>query len=480
MRRAVVFLRSVLPADPAQLLFLCGSIFLFIALQLRWWPEQVSSSVLVSLNREVGPAGLSLQSWISFVWWPGLVLFVSGAAGLFICLWPGSHPVPRALLFVFLPSFLALSVICSRFLYLARDPAFPLLDVPRAAAHNLSWAGTTLWQLGPGLHFSIVGLLLTSIFLLRMGFGLASLPIALTEPVISFSDKKDEWNRILLFVWFCIASLVVVTIIAGLPFLGLSFLLGHDLASGQSRWGWIFWFQQPLISVLIVGAAAWAVGRDRWKSLRQFLRVPRVGYLGLGLVIPVGVWTLMPLVSYLHDRIAWAETGFGKIAPPWISSYFTVPGRQLFLFYIPAAFFEEIVWRGYLQPRFVQRYGLFRGLFVLSIAWGAFHFQGDFGPDFTDGRVLLKMLSRLVTCVTLGLVLSWLTLRSGSILPAALAHGFSNVLLVSSFDQHPPLARVLEIVLWALLAWVLFRFWPPRVAEETFAEGLAVAPEPPA
>jgi hypothetical protein len=36
----------------------------------------------------------------------------------------------------------------------------------------------TLWQLGPGLHFSIVGLLLVSIFLSRMAFGIATLPIS--------------------------------------------------------------------------------------------------------------------------------------------------------------------------------------------------------------------------------------------------------------------------------------------------------------
>ena len=138
-----------------------------------------------------------------------------------------------------------------------------------------------------------------------------------------------------------------------------------------------------------------------------------------------------------------------------------------------------MVRRGYLQPRLVKRYGLFRGLVVLSIAWGAFHFQGDFGPALTDGGVSVRFLSRVVTCVVLGLVFSWLTLRSGSILPAALAHGLSNVLKVSSFDQHPPLARVLEIVLWSLLAWVLFRFWPPSVADETSAQGLAVAPESP-
>ena len=198
---------------------------------------------------------------------------------------------------------------------LARDPSFPLLDPPRVGAHNISWAAVTLWQLGPGLHFSVLGLLLVSIFLLRMALGIAALPISLAEPPASSSDNQDEWNRIWLFVWFCITSLVVVRIIAGLPFLRLVFLLSHDPAS-VSKWSWISWIHEPLIGVLIAGAAAWAVGKDRWKSLRQFLRLPGMGYLGLGLVIPVGVWILIPLVSYLHDRIVWAETGVGKIIPP--------------------------------------------------------------------------------------------------------------------------------------------------------------------
>ncbi len=481
MRRAVLLLRSVIPTDPAQLLFLCGSIFLFIAHQLRWWPAQVSPMVRhvgpVSLNRFDDAIGRSLHSWIPLTWWCGVLLFVSGTAGLFISLWPGSRPVRRILVFVCWPGFWAISMICGRFLYLARDPSFPLLDASRVGAHAVPWAGAILWQLGPGFHFSILGLLLVSIFLSRMVFGIASLPISLSESPVPSSDGQDRWTRIWLFILFSMTCLFLLNAIVGLPFLGLYYWLPHELASGPVSW--IFWLQGSLTSLLIAGAAAWAVGNDRWKSLRQFLGVPRTKYLGLGLVIPVGIWAFIPLATYLHDRVVWAEVGFGKVGPPWLSSYFTFPAKQLFLIYVPAAFFEEIVWRGYLQPRFVKTYGLSRGLLVLSVAWGASHFQTDFGPRFTDGWLLFGMLSRLGTCVVLALVFGWLTLRSGSILPAALAHGLDNVLKVSSIDQHPPLEKLLGIVLWGLLACALFRFWPPRVVDETSPESLPLVPEPP-
>jgi hypothetical protein len=133
----------------------------------------------------------------------------------------------------------------------------------------------------------------------------------------------------LALILFYMTTLFLVRLIVGLPFLGLYYLLPSYRTSGPVSW--IFWLQEPLESVLIVGAAAWAVGNDRWKSLRQFLRVPRTNYLGLGLVIPAGIWTFIPLVTYLHDRVVWAGAGFGKVAPPWPSSYLAFPARQLFL-----------------------------------------------------------------------------------------------------------------------------------------------------
>jgi hypothetical protein len=62
-------------------------------------------------------------------------------------------------------------------------------------------------------------------------------------------------------------------------------------------------------------------------------------------------------------------------------------------------------------------------------------------------------------------VLGWLTMRSGSIWPAALSHGLQNVMALSSSQwqhwQDPIVARVIVIACWGVLGFVLFRFWPP-------------------
>jgi hypothetical protein len=50
LKRVIQFVRSIMPTDPAQLLFLCGCIFVFISFQLRWWPAEVTGSV-----RHIGP-----------------------------------------------------------------------------------------------------------------------------------------------------------------------------------------------------------------------------------------------------------------------------------------------------------------------------------------------------------------------------------------------------------------------------------------
>jgi membrane protease YdiL (CAAX protease family) len=479
-----------MPADPAQLLYLCGCVFLFISFQLRWWPAEVTGSV-----RHIGPTTLyisddpvlkAVNSWIPFYWWCSIVLFVCGAAGLFISLWPGTRPLRCVFWLVWLPCFLALAAICSRFLYLANEPFFPLLDhALLIRPHNASWAIAAVWQLGPGLHLSLLGLLLISIFLSRMVFGLTSLPVSLPEPRVQDSDDPNLWARLWLFILFACTCLVLVRIISGLPFLGLWFLFKHTglietRGNVFGRVGWIFYLQGPLAIAIVASAASWAVGQGRWKSFRQFLRVPPAKYFALAILFPVILRASLSLVMYSRERIAWAASQFGKFDAPSLSSYFEIPTASVFADYMPAAFFEEVVWRGYLQPCFVSRYGVYRGLFFLSMVWAVFHLQADFSYRSSEGSVLLGILSRSVTCLALGFVFGWLTMRSGSIWPAAIAHGLYNVTL-SHFDfiGNMIISKVWNVVLWSALAWLLFRFWPPQHVLGPSGENLQLISELP-
>jgi membrane protease YdiL (CAAX protease family) len=469
------------------LLFLFGCFLLFISFQLRWWPAEVTYTV-----RHVGPhpiytSGdptlLALNTWIPIYWWCSLVLYVCGAAGLFISLWPGRRPVRFVFVFVWLPCLLALAEICIRFLYLVWQPFSPLLDnVMSAKQRNLSWAVSALWQLGPGFHFSLAGFLLISIFLSRMTLGLSVLPVSLAASSAPSAEERDQWGRLWLIILFILTCYSVVRTVVGVPFLGIWALLAHaglvdpngDISLGAG--GWIFYLLGPLNMAVFAGAAAWAIGKERWTYTRVFLSVPPAKYLALAVLFSTLIEQFVPIIEYLRARIHWATFEVGKFFSPSLDSYFTIPRSSTFADYLPTAFFEEIVWRGYLQPRFVARFGIYRGIFLLSLAWGAMHFQTDFSVATNDGWITSQIFRRLATCTALGFVLSWLTLRSGSIWPAAIAHGLDNVLLMS-LSTPSPLRTVMHVSLWGTLAWLLYRFWPPQAADQLSFEPVESVPE---
>lgn len=92
---------------------------------------------------------------------------------------------------------------------------------------------------------------------------------------------------------------------------------------------------------------------------------------------------------------------------------------------VPAAG-EEIGWRGYLQPALTARLGLVPGLVLGGVLWGAWHapvllLGYNFGLYDLRGVGLM-----CIACVLLGVWLGWLRGVSGSVWPAALAHGAFN------------------------------------------------------
>jgi membrane protease YdiL (CAAX protease family) len=401
LKRITHFVRSVLPTDPSQLLFLSGCFLLYISFQLRWWPAEVANSIRhvgpMTLYTSSDPVLIAANAWIPIYWWCSLVLFVCGAGGLFIALWPGTRPLRFVFLFVWFPCSIALAIVCSRFLYLAKDITFPMLDSNfLTRPHNISWAIQALWQLGPGFHVSLTGFLLVSIFLSRMTLGLTSLPVSLAESLVQSSEDAEQWARIWLFIIFSCTFLFLVRMAGGLPLIGIFFLGRHiDLMDAQGKIvpqaRWILYVLGPLDVAIISGAAAWSVGKDRWKSLGQFLKPPSMKYGILAILFPVGLGCFVPFLAYTQARISWAIHDFGRFFAPSLRSYFTVPAATALANWMPASFFEEIAWRGFLLPRFVARYGMYRGVFFVSIVWGAYHLQADFSSHSSDVSVVSQV-----------------------------------------------------------------------------------------
>jgi membrane protease YdiL (CAAX protease family) len=203
------------------------------------------------------------------------------------------------------------------------------------------------------------------------------------------------------------------------------------------------------------------------------LRIPRARYLVASVVIPAAIAYVGPVASYLHARILWTLDGWGKLVPPSPSSFLGLPAASAGA-YLLYPLVEEIAWRGYLQPRFVRRYGIVRGIFLVGVVWGAFHYVWDFNPSMTVSDVCVGLVARLLVTVSLSYVLAWLTIRSGSILPAALAHAIYN--LGWSLPIHSP--RWLTLLLWAATGFVLLRFFLPPSYATVAVTAIPQAPEP--
>lgn len=394
MKRLLVFLRSVIPADPFQLLFLAGIVCLVIARGLRWWPVEINllpGEPTDSFVRQV-------QILRPFFVFP---IIFAGAAGYFICFWPGAHSVRRILALVFLPTLASLGLLFSLFVHLNEPYSSVLESTGSAVSHRINGAQGMLWNLPQAFQFSLIGLVLIAIFTSRLAFGIAALPLALPERHCLQSEDFGSWRRLQMLLWFLVSftffvpSLLSFVTIA-IPFLRISRLPSYV----QSAW---FWRASPIAEVVIaVGITLCIMGKEGRQTVRSSIRLPTLSWSLLALAFPACIDLLISTGQYAVDRAHWAAHDFGRLGPPQFGSFM---------------------------------------------------------------------------CVTLSFVLAWLTLRSGSVVPAAIAHTVYNILIFSAFGLPFAGKSTLRIALWAVLAYLLFRYRPAPEQPNTEPVNLAATSE---
>ncbi|MEU9890643.1 CPBP family intramembrane glutamic endopeptidase [Sphaerisporangium sp. NPDC051011] len=88
---------------------------------------------------------------------------------------------------------------------------------------------------------------------------------------------------------------------------------------------------------------------------------------------------------------------------------------------------EELGWRGYLMPRIEQLWGLPAAIVAGGVLWGLWHAPLILlGYNYPDAVPWAGQLAMIAACIGVGGFLYWLTIRFGSLWPAALAHGVNN------------------------------------------------------
>lgn len=92
---------------------------------------------------------------------------------------------------------------------------------------------------------------------------------------------------------------------------------------------------------------------------------------------------------------------------------------------------EEIGWRGYMVPSLYQRLGLNKMLLISSLFWCCWHLPLLIGGGYMSGTSLWYQLPAFILCIfPVGVIIGILTIRSGSVWPAAFLHAAHN-----NYDQ---------------------------------------------
>jgi membrane protease YdiL (CAAX protease family) len=468
MNHPMKFLRSVLPADLTQLLFLSGIVCLVISPRLGWWPVGLISTANDHHLEELVERAHAV---ISFSLWP---IIFSGIAGYLICFRPGRRPVRRILWLVFAPAIAGVGLISGQILAVSRATS-SILEVTGQVAGKAGWLHWIPGKLPAGIHFCLAGLLLIAIYTSRLAFGIAQLPLSLPGAPYGETGDAEQLRRLQFLIWVLVGPLFLLYSL----FTFVTLLLPAAFTSRLPFYSQSAWFSRlsPVLGALFVFAILlWIMGKESRQVILNTIWLPEPRYAALGLAFPIGIAVLLSTGQYLVDRSQWAAHDFGRFSPPQFRTYFDLPDPWLLLTFF-AALFEEMIFRGLLQRRFVQRYGIYRGIFLVGMVWAGFHFVSDVSfSRLTETDVLLKLTWRILFCLALSYVLGWLMLRFGSILPAAIAHTFYNILVMSGFGPSFIGKDTVLVTLWAVLAWALFRYWP--IQAEVIPEATVAAPSP--
>ena len=161
----------------------------------------------------------------------------------------------------------------------------------------------------------------------------------------------------------------------------------------------------PLAYTSVAYGAVWAVGLAGWNSEFVALVVQSLGLKGLP---------------------AWAS----------FTLYVVCMATGGVIQNLSMTLGEEIGWRGFLVPELAKQMSFTKAGLLSGVIWAAWHSPVLLFADYNAGINRWYALGcSTITCVSVGFMLAWLTLRSDSLWPAALFHACHNLFVPIIFDN---------------------------------------------
>ncbi|MFE7592912.1 CPBP family intramembrane glutamic endopeptidase [Kitasatospora sp. NPDC057512] len=185
-------------------------------------------------------------------------------------------------------------------------------------------------------------------------------------------------------------------------------------------------------------------------------------------LLPLGVLGGLTTATLALGALAgsYPFAGFGSLDAGRIASW-AVQGLIGMVLSLPLFFGEEIGWQGFLFPRLLllgRREGggegagggvvLVRAYLLAGTAFALWHLPTLLmGGQYPGRPWYLAVPALTVSCVLVLPVFTWLRLRSGSVVPAVLAHAFTSSVSVSMVREFADPAAELDPLTMSLAGW---------------------------
>ena len=253
--------------------------------------------------------------------------------------------------------------------------------------------------------------------------------------------KKQDFKRVLIYIIITFLLTWLYSLLIVYPIANGEALSGVPALATQLAVAAAMFF--PAIGVLLTRLITREGFKDVWlhPHLKGHLKHYLLAWFGPGVLTFAGMGVYFLLFpdnldlsfSYFVATLESAGAPMETLPIP-IGLLMLVQCMQA-LFMAPAlnfvtCFGEEWGWRGYLLPKISKHFSTIPTLLITGIIWGLWHAPltiighnyglGYWGFPFT-GIAMMCLF-----CITLGIFLSFVTLKTGSCIPAIIGHGAVN------------------------------------------------------
>ena len=213
----------------------------------------------------------------------------------------------------------------------------------------------------------------------------------------------------------------------------LSAVVETLICRGGSEWLYLVLMWIPALATAVASCVSFRENGESF-SVKKLLALSgfqkcKLRYVLLGCLLPLA-YLLVPYMIYWMlspENFAYHGVSFALM----LEDILPVLVIGIFISVL-SALGEEIGWRGFMVPALYQRLGLKKALLISSLFWCCWHLPLLVGGGYMAGTPLWYQLPAFVLCIfPVGVMAGLLSLKTGSVWPAAFLHAAHN-----NYDQE--------------------------------------------